>query len=210
MSLPHALLTALVEHPCSGSELAGRFDRSIGYFWHATHQQIYRELARLEAAGWIESLPAESGRGRKRAYRVLPAGRRELERWLASESAPQPLRDEMMVRLRAEAALGTHLLVPELTRRLALHREKLAIYRAIETRALAALQAATEAPPPAGAATRPATPAPIKPLDRTRALQMLVLDAGIRHERYWIELSEKALALLHEPGAGPSAASPPA
>jgi len=48
MSLPHALLTALVERPGSGSELAGRFDRSIAYFWQATHQQIYRELARLE------------------------------------------------------------------------------------------------------------------------------------------------------------------
>src|SRR5256885_9851741 len=69
MSLPHALLTALVEHPCSGSELAERFDRSIGYFWNATHQQIYRELARLEEAQWIEALPAESGRGRKRQYR---------------------------------------------------------------------------------------------------------------------------------------------
>jgi len=70
MSLPHALLTALTEHPGSGSDLASRFDRSIGYFWQATHQQIYRELARLEAAGWIEALPVEGGRGRKRRYRV--------------------------------------------------------------------------------------------------------------------------------------------
>ena len=35
MSLPHALLTALIEHPGSGLELASRFDRSIGYFWQA-------------------------------------------------------------------------------------------------------------------------------------------------------------------------------
>ena len=82
MSLPHALITALVEQPSSGSDLAGRFDRSIGYFWHATHQQIYRELGRLEEAGWVEPLPAESGRGRKRVYRVLPAGRAELQRWV--------------------------------------------------------------------------------------------------------------------------------
>ena len=83
MSLPHALLTALAERPSSGSDLAGRFDRSIGYFWHATHQQIYRELARMEQAAWIESLPEESTRGRKRAYRLLPAGRKELKRWIA-------------------------------------------------------------------------------------------------------------------------------
>ena len=53
MSLPHALLTALVGRSASGSDLAQRFDRSLGYFWHATHQQIYRELARMEARGWI-------------------------------------------------------------------------------------------------------------------------------------------------------------
>ena len=48
MSLPHAILTALLEKPSSGLELARRFDKSIGYFWSATHQQIYRELAKLE------------------------------------------------------------------------------------------------------------------------------------------------------------------
>ncbi|MGW4568360.1 PadR family transcriptional regulator, partial [Streptomyces sp. NPDC004561] len=48
MSLPHAILTALLEKPSSGLELTRRFDKSIGYFWSATHQQIYRELGRLE------------------------------------------------------------------------------------------------------------------------------------------------------------------
>ena len=95
MSLPHALLTSLVGHSASGSDLAQRFDRSLGYFWHATHQQIYRELARMEALGWIESLPAESGRGRKRAYRILPAGQAELCRWVGTNMDPQPLRNEL-------------------------------------------------------------------------------------------------------------------
>ena len=63
MSLPHALLTSLLDLPCSGSELAGRFDRSIGYFWQASHQQIYRELSRLEAGGLIEALEPEASRG---------------------------------------------------------------------------------------------------------------------------------------------------
>ena len=88
MSLPHALLTALIDRPDSGSELASRFDRSLGYFWAATHQQIYRELARMAEAGWIESLPEESTRGRKRAYRLLPAGRKELKRWIAHRYWP--------------------------------------------------------------------------------------------------------------------------
>ncbi|MGW1275254.1 PadR family transcriptional regulator, partial [Streptomyces sp. NPDC002491] len=72
MSLPHAILTALLERPASsGLDLTRRFDRSIGYFWSATHQQIYRELGRLEAEGHIRALPAEQPvRGQKKAYEV--------------------------------------------------------------------------------------------------------------------------------------------
>lgn len=106
MSLPHALLTSLAERPGSGSELASRFDRSIGYFWQATHQQIYRELARLEANGWVRSVAIEGARGRKRRYDLLPQGLEELARWTAEPMDPPAIRDELMVRLRAESVIG--------------------------------------------------------------------------------------------------------
>ncbi|NHV30288.1 PadR family transcriptional regulator [Burkholderia sp. D-99] len=176
MSLPHALLTALAERPGSGSELADRFDRSIGYFWQATHQQIYRELGRLEETGWIESLPAESGRGRKRAYRILPAGKKELRRWIAEQEDPTPLREALMVRLRAEAVLGPAGLEEEIRRRIALHQEKLDLYLQIEARDFSA------------------------PDDsRTKRLQHLVLQAGIANERFWVEFSQDALDTLRLP-----------
>jgi len=173
MSLPHALLTALVEQPSSGSDLAGRFDRSIGYFWHATHQQIYRELARMEEAGWIESLPEETTRGRKRAYRLLPAGRKELKRWIALSEDPAPLRDALMVRLRADAAVGPAGLAKDVGKRLKQHQDMLARYLAVEQRDF-----------------------PGPPEDRATALRHLVLDAGIQYERYWIDLLLKAQAIL--------------
>ena len=175
MSLPHALLTALIEHPCSGSELAERFDRSIGYFWHATHQQIYRELARLEEARWIEALPEESGRGRKRQYRILPAGRKELRHWVARQEDPKPLRDELMVRLRAEAALGSNELCAEIERRQALHEDKLALYQRLEQRDFVG-----------------------KAPTRERRLQHLVLKAGILQEELWLQISREALEILGE------------
>ncbi|WP_179254155.1 MULTISPECIES: PadR family transcriptional regulator [unclassified Burkholderia] len=176
MSLPHALLTALAERPGSGSELADRFDRSIGYFWQATHQQIYRELGRLEETGWIESLPAESGRGRKRAYRILPAGKKELRRWIAEQEDPTPLREALMVRLRAEAVLGPAGLEDEIRRRIALHQEKLDLYLQIEARDFS------------------------EAVDsRTKRLQHLVLQAGIANERFWVEFSQHALDVLRLP-----------
>jgi DNA-binding PadR family transcriptional regulator len=173
MSLPHALLTALLEESCSGSELARRFDRSIGFFWHATHQQIYRELGRLEQAGWIESLPPESGRGRKKVYRVLPAGRKALKQWTSEGQDPKPMRDELMLRLRAEAVIGPTKLKDDIARRLEMHREKLALYKALEARDF-----------PPGETSREAQ------------LQHLVLTAGLMFETLWIEWSEQALAVL--------------
>lgn len=173
MSLPHALLTALIERPCSGSDLALRFDRSIGYFWQATHQQIYRELGRLELAGWIEALPIESGRGRKRKYRTLPSGRDELARWVAESSTPLSIRDELMVRLRAEAVVGPTGLVEELERLVAVHRQKLAKYREIEARDF-----------------------PNKAETREQKLRHLVLKAGIDFETQRMKFCIDALEAL--------------
>lgn len=181
MSLPHALLTALIEHPCSGSELAERFDKSIGYFWHATHQQIYRELARLEEAGWIAALPAESGRGRKRQYRIRAAGRKELQRWVGQREDPTSLREELMVRLRAEAVIGPSGLQEEIARRRALHQEKLDIYRRLERRDFLD-----------------------KPPSRDRRLQHLVLKAGILHEELWLDITREALEILELPASAAS------
>ena len=174
MSLPHALLTSLLEQSCAGVDLARRFDRSIGFFWHATHQQIYRELARLEAAGWVESLPPESGRGRKRVYRVLEAGRQELQRWVGESQDPKPLRNELMLRLRADAVIGPTRLRDDIARRLQLHRDQLALYRRIEAEDF-----------PADAVRQ-----------RPQRLQHLVLLAGILSETQWITWSEHALAVL--------------
>jgi DNA-binding PadR family transcriptional regulator len=173
MSLPHALLTALTEHPGSGSDLAGRFDRSIGYFWQATHQQIYRELARLETAGWIEGLLVEGGRGRKRQYKVLPAGRSELQRWVAESQNVLPIRDELMVRLRAEAVVGPTGLAEELEQLAAQHRDKLATFRQIEARDF-----------------------PTAQISADQKLRHLVLKAGLAFEAQRIAFCEEAIAIL--------------
>ena len=122
MSLAHAVLTSLIEKPSSGYALARRFDKSIGYFWHATHQQIYRELARMEEKGWIVSDTApDAGATRKREYRVLPTGRAELVRWAQEATPPTDLRDEFTVKLRADAALGEVDLSEELRARITHH-----------------------------------------------------------------------------------------
>ena len=175
MSLAHAVLTSLIEKSSSGYALARRFDKSIGYFWHATHQQIYRELARMEEKGWVESsVPADAGKTRKREYKVLPEGRAELARWASEASPLMDLRDEFTVKLRADAALGEIDLRDELRRRMALHAERLAQYRAIEARDFA----------------------PGRKLSRAAKIHQLILQKGILYEEGNIAWSEQMLAAL--------------
>nr|WP_315848009.1 PadR family transcriptional regulator [uncultured Rhodoferax sp.] len=175
MSLAHAVLTSLIEKPSSGYELARRFDKSIGYFWHATHQQIYRELARMEDKGWIVSDTApDAGATRKREYKVLPAGRAELVRWTQEPAAPIDLRDEFIVKLRADAALGEVDLSGELRARIAQHTERLAHYRAIEARDFARGDA----------------------MPRAKRLQHLILKKGIMYEEGSIAWATEALGVL--------------
>ena len=175
MSLSHAVLTSLIEKSSSGYDLARRFDKSIGYFWHATHQQIYRELGRMEAAGWVvSSVPADAGKTRKREYRVLPDGRAELARWAAEPGTPMDLRDEFMVKLRADAVLGDVDLYTELNRHIGLHREKLAQYRKIEQRDF--LNG--------------------KPLSREARIHHMILKKGILYEQGSMDWNMEMLGVL--------------
>ncbi|WP_284575513.1 PadR family transcriptional regulator [Streptomyces sp. 2P-4] len=190
MSLPHAILTALLEKPSSGLELTRRFDRSIGYFWSATHQQIYRELGRLEEAGYIRALPGDGPvRGQRKAYEVLPAGSGELARWVGGSQDPKAIRDPLLLRVRAAAVVGTDGLLAELRRHLELHRRQLALYEAIEERDF----------PPG------------RDSDEDR-LRRLVLHGGIGLETFWLRWLEEALeevgGMADRPGGDPDAAGP--
>ncbi|WP_109507284.1 PadR family transcriptional regulator [Nocardioides speluncae] len=166
MALEHAILVSLSERAASGLDLTRRFDKSIGYFWTASHQQIYRTLSRMEKDGWVRSeVVAQQGRPDKKVYDVTAAGREELGRWLAAPTPAQPLRSELMVKFRA-ASYGDREQVLDLARaKLAEHRDLLALYEGIEQR---------DFPKPDGLAGRE--------LD-----MYLVLRGGVRMEQFWID-----------------------
>ncbi|MCW3015368.1 MAG: transcriptional regulator, PadR-like family [Solirubrobacterales bacterium] len=97
MSLRHALLGLLTVNPGTGYELTQRFDRSLSNAWHASHSQIYPELARLDEAGFAEVV-SEGARG-SRTWAVTDAGREELRRWLTESEPNRSVRNEGAVRL---------------------------------------------------------------------------------------------------------------
>jgi DNA-binding PadR family transcriptional regulator len=96
MSLRHAVLGLLASHPSTGYDLAQRFDQSLTNAWHASHSQIYPELARLQAAGMVEVVG--EGPRRSRTWAVTEQGREELRRWMVEIEPSRSQRNETAVR----------------------------------------------------------------------------------------------------------------
>ncbi len=90
------MLGLLALSPSNGYELTQRFDQSLRNAWHASHSQIYPELAKLEQAGLIEVV-GEGARG-SRTYAATEAGREEMRRWVVEEGPNRAQRNETMVR----------------------------------------------------------------------------------------------------------------
>ncbi len=107
-----AVLGLLESRPRSGYDIKRAVDRTIRHFWAASYGQIYPELRRLEAAGWIEGSDRSRGARSRRVYAITPKGRAELRRWLGDDETRVELRDESLLRLffadglPAEHALG--------------------------------------------------------------------------------------------------------
>src|ERR1700691_5333418 len=98
MSLRHALIGLLAEQPASGWDLTRRFEDLLGTVWPAGHPQIYGELRKLEADGFIQ-LDSEGPRRRK-TYRAIAAAKARGE----YGDTPQA----KSIRIAAEAGIRLH------------------------------------------------------------------------------------------------------
>jgi DNA-binding PadR family transcriptional regulator len=96
MSLRHALIGLLAEQPASGWDLTRRFEDLLGTVWPAGHPQIYGELRKLEADGFIQ-IESEGPRRRK-TYRATESGIEEVRRWLTAVEVDHTLRLEPVLR----------------------------------------------------------------------------------------------------------------
>lgn len=178
MSLKYAILVLLEKKPGSGYDLSQRFKRSIGYFWNASHQQIYQELKKLSQQHWVEfEVHAQAERPDRKHYRISAAGRSALKAWLHEPAKPERLNSELLVKIYAAYLADPAALLPELDRRIAAHREKLDEYLGHEPFYLDQRGK----------------------VSRKQSLMHLTLRYGIRYEWNWIEwLTEVRALLAHE------------
>ena len=174
MALGDAILACLTEHPMTGYELAKTFDSSIGFFWKADHQQIYRELSRLRDRGYIQGREVvQSGKPNKLVYTLTSEGRAALTHWAARPSSPPSIKDDLLVRLYALDSVDIEPLRTDLMARLEHHRDRALRYERILNKRF-----------PEGTAL---------PADTGKLLGLRI---GLRHERMVAEWCEEAIDAL--------------
>ncbi len=175
MSLPHAILGFLNVMPLTGYDLKTQaFDKTVAHFWPAVLPQIYRELDKMAAKGWVESeIEVQEGKPNRKVYRITASGMVELARWLRSYQPPPAHREAFLIQLFFAAQLKNEEILALLRQQRQAHAEKLEAYRAIHI-------------------PRGDTPHE----ERERTLRWLTLDLGLRHEQMYLDWLDNAIATV--------------
>ena len=137
MALRYAIMTALLEDELSGYDLARAFDQSLGFFWHASHQQIYRELRSLSERRWVaRRVDRQAGRPQRNLYSLTADGRDALESWVLETDRMrlQETRDDFYIKLYNLSAHSIDYLTERLSARRAAMMERLYLYERIRRR----------------------------------------------------------------------------
>jgi DNA-binding PadR family transcriptional regulator len=179
MSLTYAILSVLVIAPSSGYDLAKRFnpsvEGSVGFFWSASFQQIYRELNRLEEKEWLqaESVQQEN-RPDKRIYAVTALGKQHLCQWIAESEEMAAIKDDLLVKLYAGHLVSSETILAKLESHRHQHQQRLAIYQEIQSQHFQNPQA----------------------LSQTIRFQYMTLLRGIHYETGWLAWCDEIMPLL--------------
>ena len=135
MALAHAIMTALIDADLSGLELARDFEKSLGFFWHASHQQIYQELHKLAEKSWLNKREVhQSGKPNKIVYGLTKAGRDALAEWVYGATRTQSAKDELVIKLYNLSAANAAHLAAEITERREQMMRLLYVYEKIRLR----------------------------------------------------------------------------
>lgn len=178
MSLIHVLLALLSRKPDSGYGLGKRLRSEMSHVWTARLQQIYSELARLEAEGLVKSkVDPLPNRPAKKWYSLTQAGYEELDRWLARPPECPSSRDELLAQLLCLDRLSQETRV----RRLEEHRDR-CWERLQRLRGQLTL---------------------VRPLDPAELGLVITLEYAISQEEARLAWAERALALLAAPEEAP-------
>ncbi|MFK7854668.1 MAG: PadR family transcriptional regulator [Granulosicoccus sp.] len=133
MALKFVLLTLLNRSSQTGYEIVKTFDSAVGYFWNASHQQVYRELATLTESELVRfKLVAQKDKPDKKIYTISARGKKALLAWLEEPVKTQATKDLLLVKLLNTTPGNASLMLLEINYGIEESKQRLDIYRNIE------------------------------------------------------------------------------
>ena len=133
MSLKHAIMVLLETESGSGYDLLKRFKQRLGFFWQASHQQIYQQLKVMHQAKLIDcTIEVQQGKPDRKIYAMTQAGHKELLVWLNKACKPQKINDSLLVKLYGGHLVDKVVLLDEMRQHREQHNKALYIMLEIE------------------------------------------------------------------------------
>ncbi|MDA9557601.1 PadR family transcriptional regulator [Vibrio sp.] len=177
MSLPHVILTVLSTRNATGYDITKEFSSSIGYFWKASHQQVYRELNKMAVNEYVTCvLEPQEGKPDRKVYSITEAGRAALREWFQKPTSHNAVRDEFSAKLMACSVETSPSFQHNLVELIEESRRFLTHFKELE---------ATEY-------------ANKDNLDKTQRIELLTLRRNMFIREAWIEWAEEVVSELQE------------
>lgn len=129
-TLGYALLGLVARHKLSGYDIASWMRDPIGFFWTASHSQIYPELARLKRQRLVthETIP-QQGRPTKKVYTITDKGRAVLQAWVVEPPSERVSRDEFVLKTFSLWTVEPQAARALFQMQLELHKQRLQLYQ---------------------------------------------------------------------------------
>ena len=101
----------------SGYDLGLVIRASVGRIWNESYGQIYPNLKKLAAGGFVTSkTERQKGKPDRRIYSITTKGRERLAKWLAVPPQPEIARNELLLKLFFGAQVPTEILIGNVER----------------------------------------------------------------------------------------------
>jgi PadR family transcriptional regulator AphA len=106
------LLGLLEMEPMSGYDLGLSIRMSVGHIWNESYGQIYPNLKKLAAGGFVTSKTEhQNGKPDRRIYSITKKGKERLAKWLAVPPQPEIPRNELLLKFFFGAGVPTQALI---------------------------------------------------------------------------------------------------
>jgi DNA-binding PadR family transcriptional regulator len=168
MALTYAILAVLTDRVQSKDDVIKYFENSIGYFWKASHQQIYAEMAQLEQQGWIDV-----DWHNFKLYRLNAVGKQKLIEWINEPLKALSLQDNLLIEVQVDSFINLSEIKQELVQEQKLHMAKFLTYHIIQEQCFSDQQQIT-----------------------TKVFSYLTVQRGIRYEQEYIDWYNEWISLL--------------